>query len=157
MVVAFNSAASITGRATQPLDPAITAEVRAWHTAGMLTAVPQAPILVVSMQSVRVVRPPEDPTDPPTLKVRLLVRAYEHMNRTMGGSRSSSGGCGRRSGHRSNSGRGDGGGSRGSGGDGGDGNGGNGLGGFSRALPAPFNSCCKIATRSCCVRTRLRP
>lgn len=128
MVAAFNAAASISGRATQPLDPSIAAEVRAWRMAGTLTVVPQAPIPVVSLQSVRVVRPPEDPTDPPTLKVRLLVRAYGHMNRTMsGGGSSGSGGCSR-GGGRSSTKRSGGSGSRGGSGSGG--GSGNGLAGF---------------------------
>lgn len=127
MVAAFNAAASISSCTSQPLDPSVAAEVRAWRAAGTVTAVPRAPVPVVSMQSVRVVRPPEDPTDPPTLKVRLLVRAYEHMNRTMGGGRSSGGADG---GRRNSSGGSCGG--RGSSDDGwdGGGNSGAGLAGF---------------------------
>lgn len=128
MVAAFNAAASISGRAAQPLHPSIAAEVRAWRMAGTLTVVPKAPIPVVSLQSVRVVRPPEYPTDPPTLKVRLLVRAYDHMNRTMSGGGISGSGGGSRGGGRSSTEHSGGSGSRGASGSGG--GSGNGLAGL---------------------------
>lgn len=60
----------------------VVAEVQAWEHANICTRLPDvAPQPVVSLRAVRVVKPPEDPDDPPRVKVRLVVRGYEHAQR----------------------------------------------------------------------------
>ncbi|OSX77616.1 hypothetical protein BU14_0142s0026 [Porphyra umbilicalis] len=60
----------------------VQAEVQAWHRAKMCTLLPDdARQPVLSLRAVHVVKPAEDPEDPPRVKVRLVVRGYEHAPR----------------------------------------------------------------------------